>query len=177
MSALEQCRKLFTTDCVIGNFARNGFRSNAMTSKRNWVWGSHFNVCFGIMKTRHSWSISRQEVVQRLFRRPRSSICWISRAQRKHYLRCVLWDTPKPKLKQVHQEQKQELLMEGVVLFHDNARQHFSRITHAKRTKLKWEQLDHALYSPDMLTCYFHVFGPLEKHLKGQRFNSDDELK
>ncbi|GFW96137.1 HTH_48 domain-containing protein [Trichonephila clavipes] len=28
-----------------------------------------------------------------------------------------------------------------------------------------------------MLPCDFHVFGPLKKHLKGKRFNSDDVLK
>ena len=43
--------------------------------------------------------------------------------------------------------------------------------------KFKWEQLDHAPYSPDMSPCDFYVFGPLKKHLKGKRFNSDDELK
>ena len=67
--------------------------------------------------------------------------------------------------------------MEGVVLLHDNASSHITWITHVKQTKFKWEQLDHLPYSPDMLPCDFHVFGALKKHLKGQRFNSDDELK
>ncbi|GFW70551.1 mariner Mos1 transposase [Trichonephila clavipes] len=43
--------------------------------------------------------------------------------------------------------------------------------------KFKWETLDHPPYSPDMLPCAFHVFGPLKKHLKGKRFNSDDVFK
>ena len=70
---------------------------------------------------------------------------------------------------------RQELLTEGVVLIYDNAHSHVSRVTPAKRAK--WEQLDHQLYSPNMSPCDFNVFGSLKKHLKGQRFNSNDELK
>ena len=66
--------------------------------------------------------------------------------------------------------------MESVFLLHDNARPHMSRVTLAKRAKFKWEQLDHVPYSPGMSSCDFHTFGPLKKHLKGQRFNSYDEL-
>ncbi|GFX58551.1 histone-lysine N-methyltransferase SETMAR [Trichonephila clavipes] len=43
--------------------------------------------------------------------------------------------------------------------------------------KLKWKQLDHPPYRPDMSFYDFYVFGPLRKHLKGKRFNSDGELK
>ena len=52
-----------------------------------------------------------------------------------------------------------------------------SRLTHVKRVKFKWEKLDHPPYSPNKSSCDFHLFGPLKKHLKGQGFNSDDELK
>ena len=51
---------------------------------------------------------------------------------------------------------------------------HVSRVTHLIWAKFRLEQLD---YSPNMSPCDFHVFGPLKKHLKEQRFNSDDELK
>ena len=51
------------------------------------------------------------------------------------------------------------------------------RVTYAKRAKFKWEQFDYPPYSPDMSPCDFQVFGPLKKHLKEQRPNSDDELK
>ncbi|GFU50562.1 histone-lysine N-methyltransferase SETMAR [Trichonephila clavipes] len=69
------------------------------------------------------------------------------------------------------------LLAEGVVLLHDNARPHVSRVTQIELDKLKWETLDHPPYCPDMSPCDFHVFGPLKKHLKGKRFKSDDVLK
>ncbi|XP_037572224.1 histone-lysine N-methyltransferase SETMAR-like [Dermacentor silvarum] len=69
------------------------------------------------------------------------------------------------------------LLTEGVVLLHDNARPHVSRVTDAELAKFKWEQLDHSPYSPDMSPCDFNVFGPLKKHLKRKRFNLANELK
>nr|XP_042913904.1 histone-lysine N-methyltransferase SETMAR-like [Parasteatoda tepidariorum] len=71
----------------------------------------------------------------------------------------------------------QGLLTEGVVLLHDNARPHVSRVTHMELAKFKWETLDHPPYSPGMSSCDFHVFGPLKKRLKGKRFNLDDALK
>ncbi|GFY36318.1 mariner Mos1 transposase [Trichonephila clavipes] len=69
------------------------------------------------------------------------------------------------------------LLTEGVVLLHDNARPHVSRVTQMELEKFKWETLDHPTYCPDMSPCDFNVFGPLKKHLKGKRFNSNDVLK
>ena len=67
---------------------------------------------------------------------------------------------------------RQELLTERVVLLHDNARLHMSRVAHMKR-----EQLDHPLFSPDISPYDFYVFDLLKKHLKGHRFNLDDKLK
>ncbi|GFT45434.1 mariner Mos1 transposase [Trichonephila clavipes] len=69
------------------------------------------------------------------------------------------------------------LLTEGVILLHDNARTHVSIVTQIELDKFKWETLDYTPYSPDMSPCDFHVFGPLKKHPKGKRFNSDDVLK
>ncbi|GFY54924.1 histone-lysine N-methyltransferase SETMAR [Trichonephila inaurata madagascariensis] len=66
---------------------------------------------------------------------------------------------------------------ESVVLLYDNARPDVSGVAHVEQAKFKWEQLDHPPYSLDMSPCDFHVFGHLKKHLKGKRFNSDDELK
>ncbi|GFU05146.1 histone-lysine N-methyltransferase SETMAR [Trichonephila clavipes] len=65
------------------------------------------------------------------------------------------------------------LLTEGVVLLHDNARSHVSRITHVELDKFKLKQLDHLPYHPGMSPCDLHAFDPLKKHLKGRYFNSD----
>ena len=88
----------------------------------------------------------------------------------------VYWETIQS-LRMSIKNKRQELLTEGVVLHHDNARPHVSRVTYAKLVKFKYEQRDYPSYSPDMSSCDFYVFGPLKKHLKEQRFNSDDEFK
>ncbi|GFS66317.1 histone-lysine N-methyltransferase SETMAR [Trichonephila clavipes] len=75
------------------------------------------------------------------------------------------------------QNKKTALLTESVVLLHDNARPHVSRVTQMELDKFKWDTLDHPPYSTNMLPCDFHVFGSLKKHLKGKRFNLDDVLK
>ncbi|GFT06043.1 histone-lysine N-methyltransferase SETMAR [Trichonephila clavipes] len=69
------------------------------------------------------------------------------------------------------------LVTESVVLLHDNACPRVSRNTQMELDKLKWKTLYHPPYSPDMSPSDCHVFGPLEKHLKGKRFNSDNVLK
>ena len=63
-----------------------------------------------------------------------------------------------------------------MVLLRDNARSHVFRVTHVKRAKFKWEELDYPPYSPNMSPKDFHVFSLLKKYLKGQRFNSVYEL-
>ena len=103
MPALEHSGQMFTTDWVIGKCVRIEFRSNSLDRKRNWMWGSHFNVCFDIMKTTFSSSISKQRCSP-FFLESKVPICWIPRAQMNHYVWCVLWDTPKPM--EIHQEQK-----------------------------------------------------------------------
>ncbi|GFW56812.1 histone-lysine N-methyltransferase SETMAR [Trichonephila clavipes] len=69
------------------------------------------------------------------------------------------------------------LLMEGMVLLHDNVRPRVFLVTQTELDKFKWETLDHPPCSLEMSPCDFHVFGPLKKHLKGKRFNSDDVLR
>lgn len=39
------------------------FRNSSPTSKRNCTWGSHFNICFGIMKTLLFWSGSSHVII------------------------------------------------------------------------------------------------------------------
>ena len=59
----------------------------------------------------------------------------------------------------------------------DNARPHVAKIVQETLAKKNWEVLHHPAYSPDLSPCDFHLFGPLKKALKGQRFNSDADVK
>lgn len=69
------------------------------------------------------------------------------------------------------------MLTEGVILLHDNARPHTANIITSQIARMRWEVLEHPPYSPDLSPCDFHVFGPLKKALKGQRFQSDAEVQ
>lgn len=66
---------------------------------------------------------------------------------------------------------------QGVILLHNNARPHVAKIVQETLAKKNWEVLHHPAYSPDLSPCDFHLFGPLKKALKGQRFNSDADVK
>jgi len=39
------------------------------------------------------------------------------------------------------------------------------------------EMLPHPPYSPDLAPCYYHLFGPMNKRLDGQKFASDMEMQ
>lgn len=67
------------------------------------------------------------------------------------------------------------MLTKGVVLLHDNARPHVSNRTTAVIKEFGWYVLDHPPYRPDVAPSDYHLFSALEKHLGGQKFQSDEE--
>ncbi|GBO20305.1 Mariner Mos1 transposase [Araneus ventricosus] len=69
------------------------------------------------------------------------------------------------------------LLSKGVLLLHDNAQQHTDLVTRYLKQPFRWNVLEHPLYSPDLAPSYFHLFGPLKKHLAGRHFRNDDEVQ
>jgi transposase len=50
------------------------------------------------------------------------------------------------------------MLTSGVVLLHDNARQHTTTCTWALLQHFNWELFDHAPYSPDLAPSDYHQF-------------------
>lgn len=67
--------------------------------------------------------------------------------------------------------------MEVVHLQHDNARPHTSAQTTSHIQKLGFTVLDHPAYSPDLAPSDYHLFPKLKEHLRGRRYQSDEELK
>lgn len=65
----------------------------------------------------------------------------------------------------------------GVVILHDNAPAHTSRIGQQALHDCGFEQLAHPPYSPDLAPSDFHVFRKLKMDFKGRRFSSDDDVK
>jgi len=67
-------------------------------------------------------------------------------------------------------------LTSGVLLLHDNAPVHRSRVATAALRDCGFEQLDHPAYSPDLSPCDYFLFSNLKRDLRGRRFSSDQEL-
>ena len=63
----------------------------------------------------------------------------------------------------------------GVLLLHDNAPVHKSRV--AQAAICECEQLNHPPYSPDLAPSDYYLFRNLKSHLRGTRFRDVDELK
>jgi hypothetical protein len=68
------------------------------------------------------------------------------------------------------------MLTQGVVMLHDNARQHTAAATQDLIATSDWEQFDHPPYNPDLAPCDFHVFLHLKTFIRGRWFH-DDEFK
>lgn len=60
---------------------------------------------------------------------------------------------------------------------HDNALVHTVSVAQAAVLECEFQHIDHPLYSPDMATRNYYLFGYLKKYLCGRRFNDEDELK
>lgn len=64
------------------------------------------------------------------------------------------------------------------VLFHqDNAPAHKSRVVAAKLEELRFQELPHAPYSPDLAPSDFYLFPNLKRWLGGRRFTSNEEVE
>lgn len=63
------------------------------------------------------------------------------------------------------------------ILQHDNARPHKSLSTREYIASTPWALLDHPPYSPDLAPCDYYLFGKLKKHLRGEKFETSDELQ
>ena len=74
-------------------------------------------------------------------------------------------------------EKRRGKLSQGVLLLHDNAPVHKSRIAQAAIRECKFEQLNHPPYSPDLAPSDFYLFRNLKSNLRGTRFPDDDDLK
>ena len=72
-------------------------------------------------------------------------------------------------------EKRRGKLAAGVLLLHDNAPVHKSRV--AQVAIRECEQLNHPPYSPDLAPSDYYLFRNLKSHLRGTRFRDDDELK
>jgi hypothetical protein len=75
-----------------------------------------------------------------------------------------------------HKRNKQhDMLSQGVVILHDNARPHIATAMQDLITTFGWEQFDHPPYSPDSASSDFHMFLHLKTFLGGWWFHKVKE--
>jgi hypothetical protein len=64
----------------------------------------------------------------------------------------------------------------GVVLLHDSESTHGTAAAMNLLNSWGWEILPHPPYSPDLALSDFRVFPMMKKHLRGQRFHSNEDV-
>ena len=72
-------------------------------------------------------------------------------------------------------EKRHRKVGRGVLLLHDNASVHKSKIVQAAIQQSGFAELNHPAYSPDIAPSDYHLFSNLKKYLRGKSFGSNNE--
>ena len=88
------------------------------------------------------------------------------------YYKMVLQDKLRPAIR----KKRPGLLESGVIFHHDNAPVHTARVITELLDQYEWSQLEHPRYSPDLAPCDFWLFPKMKEHLRGQRFESEEDI-
>ncbi|KAK3715190.1 hypothetical protein RRG08_040039, partial [Elysia crispata] len=88
------------------------------------------------------------------------------------YYKKVLQDKLRPAIR----KKRPGLLESGILFHHDYAPVHTARAVTDVLAGYKWELLEHPRYSPDLAPCDFHLFPKMKEHLRGQRFETEEDI-
>ncbi|GFR72134.1 mariner Mos1 transposase [Elysia marginata] len=88
------------------------------------------------------------------------------------YYKKVLQDKLRPAIR----KKRPGLLKESIMFHHDNAPVHTARAVTDVLAGYKWELLKHPCYSPDLAPWDFHLFPKMKQHLRGQRFETEEDI-
>ena len=69
-----------------------------------------------------------------------------------------------------------DLLEDGLLILHDNARPHLAKVVTDLLSMYKWEVLPHPPYIPDMSLPDFNLFPKMKEPMRGHRFSSLEEV-
>ena len=75
------------------------------------------------------------------------------------------------------QQKRRGMWKRGVLLLHDNAPSHRSDVAQAALCELGFDKLPHPPYSPDLAPSDYYLFRHLKAHMKGKRFQDDEDVK
>lgn len=81
------------------------------------------------------------------------------------------------KLREAILQKRRGLIRRGVLFLQDNAPAHRSQVAMAALANSCFKVLTHPPYSPDLAPSDYFLFPNLKKELKGQRFESDEEIQ
>ncbi|GFR58327.1 histone-lysine N-methyltransferase SETMAR [Elysia marginata] len=102
---------------------------------------------------------------------------FVSRGQSEHHNQCTVLQEGAARQTQTCQSKKRPGLLESGILFHhDNAPVHTARAVTDVLAGYKWELLEHPRYSPDLAPCNFHLLPKMKEHLRGQRFETEEDI-
>ena len=73
-------------------------------------------------------------------------------------------------------QKRRGLLTRGVLLLQDNAPAHTSEVATRAARQCRFELLNHPPYSPDLSPCDYYLFPKLKYHLKGNRYDNDEQV-
>ena len=80
------------------------------------------------------------------------------------------------KLRRKMHKNRPDLLGDGSLILHDNARPHLGKVVTDLVSKYEWDVLSHAPYSPDMSLPDFDLFHKLKEPIRGHCFPSLEEV-
>jgi histone-lysine N-methyltransferase SETMAR len=80
------------------------------------------------------------------------------------------------KLKPAIRTKRRGILSNKVLLLHDSAGPHTTKFAVETISRLVFEALEHAAYSPDLVPSDYHLFVPLKVTLRARRPPSDEEV-
>ena len=78
------------------------------------------------------------------------------------------------KLRRKMHANRPDLLENGVLILHDNARPHIGKVIRELLGRYSWEVLPHPPHSPDMSPPDFDLFPKLKINMRGVRFSTLD---
>jgi len=90
------------------------------------------------------------------------------------YHKCPYCDILQGELKPAICSKRRGKLSKEILLLRDNARPHTAAHTLETLKQLKWEAMEHPVYSPNLVPSDFHIFGLLKN---ARRFSCDDDVK
>ena len=93
-----------------------------------------------------------------------------------NHWKLLLYSALLAKLRSTLAKKRHGKLQKGILLLHDNAPAHRSTMAVHTSMQCGFKILPHPQYSPDLAPSDFFLLPSLKKHLKGQRFHSNEDV-